>query len=164
MMPAAIGSQIRMLRIGQSIASAPQREPADQRGQRNDHRESVVIEVSRLDTARGARDGADRAGAAVHDQAVDQELIADPPEPPAHGTRRAGDDVLVDPVEIVLVREQAIERSRALEQLSRNLRPLQVQEPRDERRSEEHTSELQSRENLVCRLLLEKKKKKTSIK
>src|SRR5271165_642653 len=30
------------------------------------------------------------------------------------------------------------------------------------RRSEEHTSELQSRENLVCRLLLEKKKKKIS--
>src|SRR5436309_7694194 len=29
------------------------------------------------------------------------------------------------------------------------------------RRSEEHTSELQSRENLVCRLLLEKKKKNT---
>src|SRR5690606_40180434 len=28
-------------------------------------------------------------------------------------------------------------------------------------RSEEHTSELQSRENLVCRLLLEKKKKNT---
>src|SRR5436309_12476427 len=31
-----------------------------------------------------------------------------------------------------------------------------------ELRSEEHTSELQSRENLVCRLLLEKKKKKNS--
>src|SRR5690606_25058637 len=29
-------------------------------------------------------------------------------------------------------------------------------------RSEEHTSELQSRENLVCRLLLEKKKKTTN--
>src|SRR5690606_40999354 len=29
----------------------------------------------------------------------------------------------------------------------------------DQGRSEEHTSELQSRENLVCRLLLEKKKK-----
>src|SRR5690606_41885588 len=29
-----------------------------------------------------------------------------------------------------------------------------------ENRSEEHTSELQSRENLVCRLLLEKKKRK----
>src|SRR2546430_9875564 len=30
------------------------------------------------------------------------------------------------------------------------------------RRSEEHTSELQSQSNLVCRLLLEKKKKTTS--
>src|SRR5690606_40007129 len=34
---------------------------------------------------------------------------------------------------------------------------------RDDRlRSEEHTSELQSRENLVCRLLLEKKKSDTN--
>src|SRR2546427_8721548 len=31
-------------------------------------------------------------------------------------------------------------------------------------RSEEHTSELQSQSNLVCRLLLEKKKKKNSAK
>src|SRR5690606_40548828 len=31
--------------------------------------------------------------------------------------------------------------------------------PEQKNRSEEHTSELQSRENLVCRLLLEKKKK-----
>src|SRR5690606_40780104 len=30
-------------------------------------------------------------------------------------------------------------------------------------RSEEHTSELQSRENLVCRLLLEKKKRATTV-
>src|SRR5690606_41481377 len=36
---------------------------------------------------------------------------------------------------------------------------LLVRTPDD--RSEEHTSELQSRENLVCRLLLEKKKKTT---
>src|SRR5690606_41419472 len=35
--------------------------------------------------------------------------------------------------------------------------PEQVGQPRVAR-SEEHTSELQSRENLVCRLLLEKKK------
>src|SRR2546430_4204892 len=33
---------------------------------------------------------------------------------------------------------------------------------RAERRSEEHTSELQSQSNLVCRLLLEKKKKTTT--
>src|SRR5690349_22029916 len=31
-----------------------------------------------------------------------------------------------------------------------------------QKRSEEHTSELQSRRDLVCRLLLEKKKKKTN--
>src|SRR5690606_40669427 len=35
---------------------------------------------------------------------------------------------------------------------------LDAQAPGHEKRSEEHTSELQSRENLVCRLLLEKKK------
>src|SRR2546430_6341190 len=33
-----------------------------------------------------------------------------------------------------------------------------VPEPERHRRSEEHTSELQSQSNLVCRLLLEKKK------
>src|SRR6478672_13456192 len=38
---------------------------------------------------------------------------------------------------------------------SRSLRPPPVAPPR---RSEEHTSELQSRSDLVCRLLLEKKK------
>src|SRR5690606_41489170 len=34
----------------------------------------------------------------------------------------------------------------------------QSEMPAEVKRSEEHTSELQSRENLVCRLLLEKKK------
>src|SRR2546430_5134027 len=34
-----------------------------------------------------------------------------------------------------------------------------VRLPLDQHRSEEHTSELQSQSNLVCRLLLEKKKK-----
>src|SRR2546422_2481553 len=42
------------------------------------------------------------------------------------------------------------------------LRPGEArrQDPEDGPRSEEHTSELQSRLHLVCRLLLEKKKKK----
>src|SRR5438270_2349010 len=34
--------------------------------------------------------------------------------------------------------------------------------PTNRRRSEEHTSELQSQSNLVCRLLLEKKKENTN--
>src|SRR2546430_11841625 len=36
---------------------------------------------------------------------------------------------------------------------------LRLRQRRRDRRSEEHTSELQSQSNLVCRLLLEKKKK-----
>src|SRR2546430_9861491 len=46
------------------------------------------------------------------------------------------------------------------------LRALRPGVPRGhgvDRRSEEHTSELQSQSNLVCRLLLEKKKKHTNI-
>src|SRR3712207_7620627 len=41
-------------------------------------------------------------------------------------------------------------------------RPAVAQDRRREVRSEEHTSELQSRQYLVCRLLLEKKKKQLS--
>src|SRR5690606_41845950 len=44
---------------------------------------------------------------------------------------------------------------RLVIQLDSSSRPV---DRRCGRRSEEHTSELQSRENLVCRLLLEKKK------
>src|SRR2546426_8342413 len=43
---------------------------------------------------------------------------------------------------------------------ARSLGRLEQQRPRRVDRSEEHTSELQSPCNLVCRLLLEKKKKK----
>src|SRR2546428_4234772 len=41
--------------------------------------------------------------------------------------------------------------------------PVRPRRPRRNVRSEEHTSELQSRSDLVCRLLLEKKKKKSKI-
>src|SRR5207302_11332571 len=54
-----------------------------------------------------------------------------------------------------------------LQHLARDHQPLDLvgalvdlRDLRVAHRSEEHTSELQSRENLVCRLLLEKKKKK----
>src|SRR2546427_1802477 len=44
-----------------------------------------------------------------------------------------------------------------------NLEDVKVRDIDEQRqRSEEHTSELQSQSNLVCRLLLEKKKKMTS--
>src|SRR5690606_40404524 len=47
----------------------------------------------------------------------------------------------------------------AKHRLAYGLRAVQALHPPRELRSEEHTSELQSRENLVCRLLLEKKKR-----
>src|ERR1039457_7495256 len=50
-------------------------------------------------------------------------------------------------------------RSVTTEKPSKRLPPSTAQTLKAERRSEEHTSELQSPCNLVCRLLLEKKKK-----
>src|SRR5207302_4273892 len=52
---------------------------------------------------------------------------------------------------------------QAAERMAVNM-PIQGAAADIMKRSEEHTSELQSRENLVCRLLLEKKKKKNKIK
>src|SRR5690606_41444281 len=52
-------------------------------------------------------------------------------------------------------REKGIESHRQFDETLRGEGPH-----RQLPRSEEHTSELQSRENLVCRLLLEKKKKR----
>src|SRR2546421_5209509 len=46
----------------------------------------------------------------------------------------------------------------------RRRRSQRVLDHRERGRSEEHTSELQSRSDLVCRLLLEKKKNKTTTK
>src|SRR5688572_32256705 len=51
----------------------------------------------------------------------------------------------------LVVRAYPVKSREAIEELADQLH---------QRRSEEHTSELQSQSNLVCRLLLEKKKKK----
>src|SRR5690349_23748376 len=51
------------------------------------------------------------------------------------------------------IRTFAIERIEAIEKTRESF-----DKPQDFSRSEEHTSELQSRRDLVCRLLLEKKK------
>src|SRR2546427_8717456 len=56
-----------------------------------------------------------------------------------------------------VVRRQLVAPAPACARLHQRLRP------RGQLRSEEHTSELQSQSNLVCRLLLEKKKKKIYI-
>src|SRR3712207_7908867 len=59
--------------------------------------------------------------------------------------------------QLVALGRPALRHERDLLRLARRRPAPLVQELRD-RRSEEHTSELQSRQYLVCRLLLEKKK------
>src|SRR2546430_14662865 len=62
------------------------------------------------------------------------------------------------PVRPITAEDQIADRLSAVDVFS----PLSTEELRQRRgdRSEEHTSELQSQSNLVCRLLLEKKKEK----
>src|SRR5438105_10810797 len=57
-----------------------------------------------------------------------------------------------------LFRSHAVDADRTFEGQG----PLELKPPR-QKRSEEHTSELQSRVDLVCRLLLEKKKDRTHL-
>src|SRR3712207_8027403 len=61
---------------------------------------------------------------------------------------------------------QAVDLAQSLqaERPLRALRRTPETQLRRERRSEEHTSELQSRQYLVCRLLLVQKKKKQHVK
>src|SRR3989442_10158045 len=61
-----------------------------------------------------------------------------------------------------LFRSQAADRevSKVQPRIPPGHRVVQLGVLREDIRSEEHTSELQSRPHLVCRLLLEKKKKK----
>src|SRR5207249_10608956 len=74
---------------------------------------------------------------------------AHPRHPPSCPTRRSSD--LLD-----------IPRDRKLELIEEFARDFTVLSEVGSKRSEEHTSELQSRFDLVCRLLLEKKKTEMS--
>src|SRR5947209_10030644 len=90
----------------------------------------------------------------IHDRAGDDRLPLTHEQIARHlGTRRSG----VTEIAIVLRDRQIISYSRG--QICITDRPG-LEMAACECRSEEHTSELQSRQYLVCRLLLEKKKKK----
>src|SRR5207302_2754824 len=65
------------------------------------------------------------------------------------------------PASEVRLRRRTVRAQIAAGHLEESLIGIELAPRREPLRSEEHTSELQSRENLVCRLLLEKKKKTT---
>src|SRR5690606_42105681 len=96
-----------------------------------------------------------RRGARVGDAAAHAERAAPQGRPALHARRRRG----VRAVAAHVVAGPDGPRGRGVPPALHRL--LTGGEPRPRPRSEEHTSELQSRENLVCRLLLEKKKKQT---
>src|SRR5690606_40804571 len=60
------------------------------------------------------------------------------------------------PSGIVVARRRNLKDGTRKDALGQVVDPLEAAPSVRRRRSEEHTSELQSRENLVCRLLLEK--------
>src|SRR5687767_15706951 len=76
--------------------------------------------------------------------------------------RRADHRRHVEPVEmpVRVGADEILEHARTIPVAGRVVRRRDLSHPVHER-SEEHTSELQSLAYLVCRLLLEKKKKKT---
>src|SRR5437773_9196548 len=67
---------------------------------------------------------------------------------------RSGDEVAIGPVQLLVL---GFEHPEFHGEIKAELQKLRDS---DTVRSEEHTSELQSHHDLVCRLLLEKKKKK----
>src|SRR2546430_13567531 len=69
---------------------------------------------------------------------------------------------LHDALPIYLSHDEVQQRHREIAEAFGN-QPDRVVRAVKETRSEEHTSELQSQSNLVCRLLLEKKKKPQSV-
>src|SRR5690625_6830381 len=71
------------------------------------------------------------------------------------------EEVLNDYIHIIRAESTDIAHVRRLEQKQKQeSNPILAAQIGSEIRSEEHTSELQSRGHLVCRLLLEKKKNK----
>src|SRR2546429_3590432 len=97
-------------------------------------------------------------------------MIRRPPRSTLFPTRRSSDLVHEVREPGADLREQErrrlVERARERELAEEFVAALNRQQhqvvDREPRRSEEHTSELQSRLHLVCRLLLEKKKKETT--
>src|SRR5262245_62469927 len=89
-----------------------------------------------------------------------------PPRPrrstPRPGPGRTVDASLGPPVELGGGRHRIGAKQGSLENRSNRAGIVPVVAPSSATRSEEHTSELQSLRHLVCRLLLEKKKNKTT--
>src|SRR5690606_39765954 len=101
---------------------------------------------------------------AMYAKEIDAEFVA-------HGSTGAGNDqvrfdmifnILIPDVKIITpIRDMQLSREEEIKYLQDHGVEFNAEKAKYSR-SEEHTSELQSRENIVCRLLLEKKKTQKS--
>src|SRR5258708_23856337 len=78
-------------------------EEAQEREHAEDHRERVRIDVARLHAPRDPREPAVPRPSAVHHDAVDDGLVAPGPQARADAARSAGEEPVVELVEVVLV-------------------------------------------------------------
>src|SRR3989344_1445009 len=127
--PKATGTQMareRMLDMvcmgGSSCSGLHEHEPGHEGEHPQDHDQRVVIEVTGLEQADHRADHADQLGRAVDDQAVDQRNVTDLPEAAAQKAGTGGQDVLVEPVQEVLVLADDDERTQHLGKERRDLR------------------------------------------
>src|SRR2546430_9306175 len=89
------------------------------------------------------------------------------PYTPLFRSRHGGDRQSAAPADatqrlVVEIPEEAVHADGARKRLGRSIPVDRNRRDSPDQRSEEHTSELQSQSNLVCRLLLGKKKKHES--
>src|SRR5262245_62216647 len=99
-------------------------------------------------------------------------MIPPPPRPPLFpyttlfrsADTRTGDSGSDDPRRRGTCTPPAPSKAAETDLSRRATPPASLAPPSPPRRSEEHTSELQSLRHLVCRLLLEKKKKQNQLK
>src|SRR6185312_4137037 len=134
--PAAIGSQIRRESRGECIlllSSGAGEEPAEQRGQADHDPEGIRVEIAVLHAPHDAAEPSDRGRGTVDQRPVDDALLARLPQTEADATRERRDQLLVDPVEVVLLYE---ERAQPAESPCRLIRERRTPEETDPGRRE----------------------------
>src|ERR1700682_4028330 len=104
--------------------------PRQEREYADDHGECVVIDISRLNLAQQRRCRTDQACAAVDEKAVDDRSVADVGEQRADASKPAGEEPIVEAVDVVIVHQQGVERAGPGLYFRRQFGTLDVQEPR----------------------------------
>src|SRR5678815_811137 len=120
---------LRLVSAAEEVAQVGPELPGHEADHADDHHQRVPVEVAALQGPGRAAEAADRVGAAVDEDAVDGADVAAFPERVAEQHRGTRQDVLVEPVHVVLVLEQPIDEARARADRRRDVGALEIQEP-----------------------------------